>query len=469
MFISFYINKSLIYLLIYVIFKILFYISASNFFSSFLPTLYFISITKLFSFILYLFKTKISKKIESIENNGNVNRQENRNQEQLINPPNNFNLNRRALNIYNLRRKLISIFLILCASILEVIFYASFNKMNENDEIGNRRAFYYLTNNKLCFLLELAFIYMVFCKKFNNVHNILSLFLIFFSQTIIYIINYEENDKHYDLLLYGFFMNAIYASQNFIEQEINADNRKSLPTMVIMGNEGIIELFLVFMFNVGVDWYFDKNSIPDYIVDVSIIVKCIFLMLCILLSEYARIETLNQYDPFHICFYEEIIYVFFTIYHYPSNELYYLFLHIIIILSFFIFIETIELNFCGLNHSTKRYLREREFGNLNEILEGIANISSLSTGSGSGGSNDNNRNNDLFINEDNNIFDINNSDEINIITGKIESIENSKDDDKNKNSIEDNKININIGKILDEDEESYDEEQKNVFSNHLIE
>ena len=197
------------------------------------------------------------------------------------------------------------------------------------------------------------------------------------------------------------------------------------------------------------------------------------MMLCVLLSEYMRIDTLNNYDPFYICFYEEIIYIFFSIYNYPSRELIYLFLHIIIILSFFVFIETIELNFCGLNHSTQRYLREREYGNLNEILQGIANISSLSTGSHSGSSDEyNNTNNDLIINDENINFnlDINNSNEINLIIGKIDK-ENSGylNDDDNKIKIEDDGKSINIGKILDEDEEeNYDGEQKTVFSNHII-
>ena len=142
-------------------------------------------------------------------------------------------------------------------------------------------------------------------------------------------------------------------------------------------------------------------------------------------------------------------------------------------ISFFVFIETIELNFCGLNHSTQRYLREREYGNLNEILQGIANISSLSTGSHTGSSDEyNNNNNDLIINDDNiNInfnLDINNINEINLFIGKIDK-ENSEDlnDGGNKIKIEDDENNINIGKILDE-EENFDGEQKTVFSNHLI-
>lgn len=153
MIISFYPNKVLIYISIYCVFKVLFYISASNFFSSFLPSLYLISFSKIFSFILYKFQMKISKKIQSIENDENINsiQENNINEEQLINQPEQININRSAMYIYQLRKKLISLFLILCASILEVIFYASFNKMYEKDSIGSKRAFFYLNNNKFFF------------------------------------------------------------------------------------------------------------------------------------------------------------------------------------------------------------------------------------------------------------------------------------------------------------------------------
>ena len=495
MFISIYISKTLIYILIYCVFKLLFYISAKNFFSSFIPILYFLSITKIFSFILNLFKVKITKKIQSIENNDNINQnhrpliQNAQQVQQQNNNNNNVNRirNRRRFNLNNFRRKLISLFFILCASILEVIFYASFNKMNEKDDIGFKRAFYYLTNNKLCFLIELAFIYLVFYKKYNNVHNILSLFIIFFSQIIIYILNYEENDKNYSLLLYIFFLNILYASQNVIEKEINGEHINNIPTMVIMGYEGIMELILVFILNIGVDWYYGQSPYDINFVDTSIVVKTIFMMLCILLSEYVRIDLLNKFDPFYICFSEEIIYIFFTSYYFPSKQLNYLFFQILIIISFLIFIETIELNFCGLNHSTQRYIREREYGNLNDIMEGIANISSLSTGSNSGsGSNEhNNRDNDLFIDEDIFNFDLNNQgdvDNIDIISGKNDDNEESNDDNifksdgnnQNNNNINintnksKNNANINIGKLLDDEDESCDDEHKNVFSNHLI-
>ena len=152
MIISIYPNKVLIYISIYCVFKVLFYISASNFFSSFLPSLYMISFSKIFSFILFKFQMKITKKFQSIENDENIsNIHENINEEQLINQPEQINLNRSAMYMYHLRKKLISLFLILCASILEVIFYASFNKMYEKDSIGNKRAFFYLTNNKFFF------------------------------------------------------------------------------------------------------------------------------------------------------------------------------------------------------------------------------------------------------------------------------------------------------------------------------
>ena len=96
---------------------------------------------------------KISKKIQSIENDENINsiQENNINEEQLINQPEQININRSAMYIYQLRKKLISLFLILCASILEVIFYASFNKMYEKDSIGSKRAFFYLNNNKFFF------------------------------------------------------------------------------------------------------------------------------------------------------------------------------------------------------------------------------------------------------------------------------------------------------------------------------
>ena len=469
MIISIYINKTIIYLFIYCIFKVLLYSSISNFFSSFLPPLYLISISKLFSFILYVFQYKINQKIQSIENNNNINQVRNRNEQQLINIP--ANLNIRDISIYQSRKKIINICLIICASMLEVLFYASFNKWYEKDLTGNKRVFYYLINNKLFFLFILVFIYLVFYKKYNNIHNKLSLFLIFFSQIILYIMNYKENVKHYKLLIYSFLMNIIYAFQNFIEKEISENNigRNISSPMVIMGTEGIFELIVVIILHIFVNSYFGKNQITDSIINISITVKYIFMMCCILLSEYVRIGTLKQYNPFYICFFEEIIYIFFSIFNYPDMELYYVFFHIILVISFFIFIETIELNFCGLNHSTQRYLREIN-GDLNDILLRIANISSISTGSHS----DSSKNNDsgLVINEDVFNFDINNN-ETKIIFGKMENSDDLKEDDKSKNIKEDkdkdnNINNINIGEILDEEKDSFDYEEKNVFSNHLL-
>ena len=466
MIISVYINKTIIYLLIYCIFKVLLYTSITNFFSSFLPPLYLISISKLFSFVLYIFQYKINKKIQSIENDNNhINRERIRNEYQVINIPPNFN--RLDNYIYQFRKNVINICLLICASMLEVVFYTSFNKIYEKDLIGNKRAFYYLINNRLCFLLVLVFIYLIFYKKFNKIHNILSLSLIFFSQIILYALNYKENDKHYKLLLYSFFINIIYSFQNFIEKEINENNNiGKISPMVIMGKEGTFELIIVIMLNIGVNSYFGINPFSGSVINISITVKFIFMMLCIILSEYVRIGTLKKYNPFYICFYEEIIYIFFSIYNYPHMELYYAFFHFVILISYSIFIEIIELNFCGLNHSTQRYIRERDDG-LNEILQGIANISSISTGSHS--DNSNNINDDLVFNEDIFNFEVNNN-ETKIIFGKME---NSEDliEDKNKYNLEDknkNIHNINIGEILDEDKDSCDGEEKNVFSNHLL-
>ena len=482
MFISIYISKTLILILIYCVFKILFYSSASTFFKSSLPTLYFISITKLFSFILFLFKEKITKKIQSIENPNNNSINEMINEENLIEDNNiniNHNLNRREMYIYTFRKKLILIFLILCSSILEIIFYASFNKMNKSDSLGKKRALYYLKNNKLCFLLELSFIYYFFYKKYNNIHNIISLFLLFFSQFSSYILNYD-NDKHYSLLLYSFFMNILYASQNFIEKEINGENENKMPPMIIMGFEGMVELFVVFIFNIGVDWYFGESPITGYLIDSKIVIKSIFMMLCILLSEYIRLDILNKCNPFYICFCEEIIYICYFIYYNPFKELKFLFFHFVIIFSYLVFIETIELNFCGLNHKTQRYLIERR--NLNDILNGIANISNLSTGSGSNNTNGsggrNNNNDDILIIDDILNFDINNNNEkILLFDGKIDKNENSSEKDKNLINLEDNinninKININninIGTIIDEENESNDKEKNNTINNNLIE
>ena len=481
MLISIYMSKTLILILIYCVFKILFYSSASTFFKSFLPTLYFISITKLFSFILFLIKTKITKKIQSIENPNNNNLDEIINEEHIIEDNNiniQHNLNRREMHIYNIRKKLILIFLIICSSILEIIFYASFNKMNKNDSLGKKRALYYLKNNKLCFLLELTLIYYFFYKKYINIHNILSLFLLFFSQFFTYILNYENN-KHYSLLLYSFFMNILYASQNFIEKEINGEKENKISPMIIMGFEGIVELFVVFIFNIWVDWYFGESPIKGYLIDSKIVIKSIFMMLCILLSEYIRLDILNKHNPFYICLCEEIIYISCFIYYYPIKEFKFLFFHFVIIFFYLVFIETIELNFCGLNHNTQRYLIERRNY---DFINGITNISNLSTGSSSHNNENNNRNNnndDLLINDDILNFNIiNNNEKILLYEEKIEKSGNSSsEEDKyiinNEDSINNindiNISNINIGRIIDEDNERDDEEKNNVINNNLIE
>ena len=478
MFISIYITKALLSILIYCVFKILFYISTSKFFSSFLPTLYFISITKIFSFILFLFKTKLTKKIRSIENSNNNNRNEIINEEYLLEENNineNHNLNRREIYIYNFRKKLILIFLILCSSILEIIFYSSFNKMNKNDSLGKKRALYYLKNNKLCFLLELSFIYLFFYKKCNNIHNILSLFFLFLSQFFTYIFN-SKNDKQYSLLLYSFFINIIYASQNLIEKEINGENENKISPMIIMGFEGIVELFIVFILNIGVDWYFGESNISDHSIDSKIIFKSIFMMLCILLSEFIRLDIINKFNPFYICFCEEIIYISYFIYYNPFRELKVIFFHLVIIFSYLVFIETIELNFCGLNHKTQRYLIERR--NSYDIANDIQNLSNLSTGSSSNNNNgSNNRNNydDLLIIDDILNFDIiNYNEKIFIFEGKIEKSSNSSEDEKNLINLDDNINNINInnvniGKITDENDESNGHEKNKIINKNSIE
>ena len=162
MLISLYSNKSLIYLFIYVVFKFIFYMALTNLFSSFLPSLYLISISKIFTFLLY----KLKYKIQSMEENDNILRRIG-NQEQLINnqsrnnnPSNNANLDEAH---FNRRKKVISWIMIFCISVLELILYALFNKILEDDT--NQRGYYYLMNNKLFFLLLLSFLYLGFLNK----------------------------------------------------------------------------------------------------------------------------------------------------------------------------------------------------------------------------------------------------------------------------------------------------------------
>lgn len=94
MLISIYSNKSLIYLFIYCVFKFIFYIALTKYFSSFLYPLYLISISKIFTFLLY----KIKFKIQSIENNENISRRRLENQEVLINNQQNNNNNNLIVN-----------------------------------------------------------------------------------------------------------------------------------------------------------------------------------------------------------------------------------------------------------------------------------------------------------------------------------------------------------------------------------
>ena len=189
MLISIYLNKSLINIFIYVIFKFIFYLALTNLFSSFLPSLYLISISKIFTFLLY----KIKYKIQSIEENDNILRRFG-NQEQLLNNDsrnnnmhNDANLDERT---YNRRKKMLSWAMIFCISVLELIFYALFNKILDDDT--NKRGYFYLMNNKLFFLLVLSFLYFVFLNKYNNKHNILAIILLIISQITIYIINYID-------------------------------------------------------------------------------------------------------------------------------------------------------------------------------------------------------------------------------------------------------------------------------------
>ena len=113
MLLSIYFNKSLLYLLFYCVFKFIFYIALTNYFSSFLYPLYLISISKIFSFILY----KIKNKIQSIQSNDNLSLSL-ENQEQLLynQEPNNISNNNsdgsngspRNSNRYRRKKKIIS-------------------------------------------------------------------------------------------------------------------------------------------------------------------------------------------------------------------------------------------------------------------------------------------------------------------------------------------------------------------------
>ena len=466
MLLSIYFNKSLLYLLFYCVFKFIFYIALTNYFSSFLYPLYLISISKIFSFILY----KIKNKIQSIQSNDNLSLSL-ENQEQLLynQEPNNISNNNsdgsngspRNSNRYRRKKKIISWAIIFTVSCFELIFYGLFNKIHDGD--SNKRGYYYLMNNKLFFLLVLALLNMCIFKEYINKHNILAIAILIVSQIGLYFINYFDYFQNLLFLIYSFFMNITYSVQNFFEKKlmiINDNHEKK--TMYLASEEGILELIMVIILTIAVKWYFGVSF--EY--DVSLTVKFVFTALCILLSEFIRMDALYKYNPFYICFFEEIIYIGFSIYNTPEKELKYFIFHIINIIAFFIFIEIIELNFYGLNQKTLRYLRERELDRLNQLIAGMGNgSSSVSTGTNSSGNNDSNeiqnninsqteQNHEIILNDDLlNLEIIDNNDNINFILGKEEIdndfFEDNKDINLTKNDID---ININFGKMFDDEE-----------------
>ena len=451
MLISLYSNKSLIYLFIYVVFKFIFYMALTNLFSSFLPSLYLISISKIFTFLLY----KLKYKIQSMEENDNILRRIG-NQEQLINnqlrnnnPSNNANLDEAH---FNRRKKVISWIMIFCISMLELIFYALFNKILEDDT--NQRGYYYLMNNKLFFLLLLSFLYLGFLNKYNNKHNILAIILLIIFQLTIYVINYIYFFQNYLFIIYSFFLNIIYSIQNFFEKKliiINDNHEKH--TMYIASEEGIIELIIVIILTIGIYWYLGSVPTFPFLQDYTLTVKIIFLSSCIIFTEFVRLDTLKDYNPFYICFFEEIIYICFWIYNSFDRELTYIIFHLINIFAFFVFIEVIELNFCGLNQKTERFLREREFELLNLMIEGVGSGSSLSTGSNSRGNSDLNndnqdQNHEIILNEQINIDIFDNNENNHLIENYCEVFDDNQKDD----NIKENFDNINIGPILGDDD-----------------
>ena len=456
MLVSIYSNKSLIYLFIYSIFKFIVYIALTNYFSSFLPTLYVILISKIFTFILY----KIKNKIQSIENNGNNSIGGNNNRELLIDlllPNNNVIEIGNEGHIHIRRRKLINWAIVFILSVLELIFYTMFNKIYEEDP--NRRGNYYLLNNKLFFLSILTFLYVGIFKKYNNKHNILAIAILALSQICVYSINYIYIYQNSLFLLYTFFMNVIYSIQHFFEKKliiINDNHEKN--TMYIASEEGVIELIIAIILTIAVKWYFGAVPTMPSLHDYTLMAKICFMALCVLLTEFIRLDTLNKYNPFYICFFEEIIYISFCIYNSPGKELTYIIFHLINIFALLVFIEVIELNFCGLNQKTERFLRERELELINQMIDGMGNSSSLSTGSNSGGNNDMNdnqihnqvQNHEIILNDDINFDIFNNNENNNIINGSGEEIF----DENQKDNIIKNEIynDINIGNILDDDE-----------------
>jgi hypothetical protein len=178
------------------------------------------------------------------------------------------------------------------------------------------------------------------------------------------------------------------------------------------------------------------------------------MALCIVLTEYIRLDTLKEYNPFYICLYEEIIYISFWIYNSPEKEISYIIFHILNLFAIFVFIEVIELNFCGLNQRTERFLRERE-RDFNHFFRNDNN-SSLSTGSNSGGNNEQNniQNHEIILNDDFQDFNIFDDNEINdiILNNDNKNDENIIEENKDNNIINDSKDDIKIDKILiDED------------------
>lgn len=459
MLVSIYSNKSLIYIFSYAIFKFIFYVALTNYFSSFLYPLYLISISKIFSFILY----KIKNKIQSLENNDSTLRRIETQEFLIHNHAQNININgngreRRS----HIRKKILSWIIIFFASVLEMCFYAMFNKVHEEDP--NRRGYYYLMNNKFFFLFFLSVMYLGIYKQHNNKHNVLAIILLGISQIALYFINYVVNFGNIFFILYSFFMNVIYSVQNFIEKRliiINDNHEKH--TMYIASEEGILELVIVIILTIAVRWYFGVELTMPFSKDYTLTIKFILVALCILLSEFIRMDTLYKYNPFYICLFEEIIYISFSIYNSPEKELGYLTFHLVNITAIFIFIEVIELNFCGLNQRTERFLRERELDRLNQIMDGIGSNSSASTGSNSGGNNDNNNNNEnqnheheheIILNDDLLNLDIfDNNDNKNLLIDNEENLDNVFEENKNNNII-DNDVNIsfNFGKMFDDEE-----------------
>ena len=461
MLVSIYSNKSLIYIFSYAVFKFIFYVALTNYFSSFLYSLYLISITKIFSIILY----KIKSKIQSIENNDNTLRRIETEESLIHNHIMNNNINGNGRERHSLRRKkILSLIFIFFASVFEMTFYALFNKVYEEDP--NRRGYYYLMNNKLFFLLFLTIMYLGIYKEYNNKHNILAIILLGISQIAIYFINYVINFGNIFFVLYSFFMNVIYSIQNFIEKRliiINDNHEKH--TMFIASEEGILELVIVIILTIAVKWYFGVELTMPFSNDYALTIKFILVALCILLSEFIRMDTLYKYNPFYICLSEEIIYISFSIYNSPEKELGYLTFHLVNLIAIFIFIEVIELNFCGLNQRTERFLRERELDRLNQIIEGIGSNSSLSTGSNSGGNNENNNENnndnevhenehEIILNDDLLNLDVfDNNDNKNLLIENDEYLDNIFEENKNDNIIDnDVNINFNIGKMFDDEE-----------------